>query len=444
MNAATAPPPASSPAPAAAPVSTVTTTDKLFDRPAGGDKPARQSFTDKLASKATPIAEPPPNAWERHVADPADRPGAAAPAEQTPEGDYPPASATETPPADPNAAQPAADPNKPKVKPNNWKALNDALKTERATTTQLQQEITRLKSERMPEQERTVVEQRATKAEARVKELEEHIRYVDYSKSSEFQEKYDGPYAKAWQRATSELSEVPVTDLTTNTVRAATAEDLMQLVNLPLGQARALAEEMFGNFADDAMGHRKEVRTLFEQREAALKEAKEKGGERQQQQLTQQREYLQKTAKEVGGLWQEINQQILANPQDSEFLKPIVVPEGKQPTPDEKEWNEFLTKGHGLVEKYWKMTPLDPKLTPEQRKEVIAGHAAIRLRAAAFGPLKRMTKRLQARITALEKQLGGFRQSTPPAGGGNGHQGAAPTLGARSSFSQVLAKKAAK
>ena len=64
----------------------------------------------------------------------------------------------------------------------------------------------------VPEQERTALTARVEKAEARAKELEDHIRYVDYEKSTEFKEKFDAPYVASWERAMSELSEITVTD----------------------------------------------------------------------------------------------------------------------------------------------------------------------------------------------------------------------------------------
>lgn len=409
--------------------------------PATPPTASRKSFSDRLAKSASPAAEPPPPAWEREPVDD-DRPGT----EEKPntEGGEPEKTENGNVPRGTNKSKPEVDPkNGQSKKVNNWKALNDSVKLERGRVAELTAKLQQIESQRMPEQERLSVESRAVKAEARVKELEDHIRYVDYSKSSEFKEKFDDPYTRAWNRATAELAEIPITDATTQQVRAATAEDLMALVNLPLGQARQLANEAFGDFADDVMAHRKEVRTLFDQREAALKEAKDKGGERQQQQIAAQRDAAKKSATEIGGYWAEINKAILDHPSDNEFLKAFVIPEGKQATPEEKEWNDFLAKGQKLVEDGWKLNPLDPKLTPEQRKEAVAMHAAIRLRAAAFGPLKRLAKRLQKRVTELEGKLAGYNGSTPTVGGGKS-SALGPVTNARNSFHNRLAKMVSK
>lgn len=418
-----APPSNAPPAPAAAP-----------------SKTAKQSMREALESRATPVAEPPPNEWERPPIEQPARPGAQKPENEESTEENPPARSEETTEQTP----PVVDPKKA-AKPNNWKVLNESLKTERTKNAELQAQITKLAGERVPDQERSTITERLTKAEARAKELEDHIRFVDYQKSEEFQSKYEAPYIEAWKGAMQELSEIPVNDPAVDGgVRAATQEDVWALVNMPLGQAHEAAKELFGEFANVALGHRKDIKNLLAQRNKAVEEAKTNGSTRIKQAQEAHQAALQKTAQDIGKQWQEITNSILSDPAMSEFLKPIEIPEGKQPTPEEKEWNDFLDKGKSLVDKYWKMSPLDNKLTPEQRREVIAGHAAIRHRAAAFGPLKRMAKRLQKRVKELEKQLGGYQESTPSTTGGGGSQRPTSAKGAKAEFHNALVKKMAR
>ena len=106
-------------------------------------------------------------------------------------------------------------------------------------------------------------------------DLEKEIRFTNYAKSSEFKSKYQEPYEKAWARAVKELSEVTITDPGTNQERAASLADLADIVQLPLGKARAAAESVFGPFADDVMAYRKEIIGLYEAQETALKEARD-------------------------------------------------------------------------------------------------------------------------------------------------------------------------
>ena len=318
-------------------------------------------------------------------------------------------------PADPNVPRgtnaPSADPKKGKVNP--WK-LVDELKATRGT---LEAEIQRLKSAVLPEADRTALTERVTKAEARAKELEDHIRFVDYSKSSEFVDKYDRPYQAAFGRALSELSEIPVIDSATQQPRAATAQDLQTILSLPLGEARQTAKEIFGEFADDVMAHRKEIRSLLDQRQTALDDAKKNGELR----ATQTREQQERETSEVAGFtrttWKSVNDAILADPKVGSLFQPRLPAEGQQPTPEEKAWNSRLEAGFKLVDDGWSLNPMKPGLSPEQRTEIITKHAAIRNRASAFGPMRWQISQLEAQLDAAHKELEQYRASTPGAAG---------------------------
>lgn len=323
-------------------------------------------------------------------------------------------------------------------KPNPWK-LYEGEKTARATA---EAEVQRLKTSIVPEQERTTLMARVEKSEKRAQELETEIRFRAYEKSSEYVEKYQQPYEAAWKRATKELSEIAIKDPINGQDRAVTSDDLLQLINLPLGQARGVAKELFGDFADDVMAHRKEIRVLFDKQNEALEKARTEGGARDQQ----QREAWQKQRSELSGFvqtsWKEANDAWQNDPANGRFFKPIAVEEGKEATPEEKEWNESLERGYKLVDEAWGMNVMDTKLTPEQRKEVVRKNAAVRARAAAFGPLKRLVKRHEAKIAALEKDLKEYTGSTPAAGGGNGDRPSAPKRVGMDSIREAIRKRA--
>lgn len=328
----------------------------------------------------------------------------------------PPVKAAETPPVDPNAApaDPAATPtpgdipepdrNKPKPDKTFWQSF-DAWK-KRATEAE-----TRLAS-LTTETDRKTFEQRVQAAETRVQELENIIRFVDYSKSAEFQTKYEQPYKQAWTRAMSEVGQLKVvTDPQTGATRPASAEDLGALVNLPLGDARALATQMFGDFADDVMAYRKEIRTLWDAQSEALETAKKEGANREQQtrqQFTTAQETLSKNIRET---WEKANSDSLAHPKMGQYFKPV---EGND------EVNNRLTKGFALVDQAFGENPTDPRLTPEQRAQVVRRHAAVRNRAAAFGSLVYQLESAQAKIAELTKKLDGIESTTPNTAGRGG------------------------
>lgn len=397
-------------------------------------KPARQSLHDRLAKDAKPMGEPPPAPNDRQPPDdPADlRPGAEAdPAQAGPNAD---------PNADPNVPRGTNDPSKAADKPvdkrkNPWKLYEEEKKARAATETELQ----RLKSERLPENDRSALTERAAKAEQRAQELEDHIRFVDYQKSSEFQTKYEQPYVEAWNQAVSELSEITVADAAApNGQRPVTPDDIWTLVNLPLGQAQDIAEEAFGKFASVAMQHRASIKKLLLDRNKAVEEAKTKGGERIKQQQDSLQLQTKQAVSEVSQLYQSVTDEIMKDPASSEFLKPFKAEEGQELPPEQKEWNEFLEKGYKLVDDGWSQNPLKPGLKPEERREIIARHAAIRNRAAAFGPLKRAHKRALKQISELQKQLDVYKGTTPLAGGrrANGTPSGPPD--ARSAFHKRL------
>lgn len=243
----------------------------------------------------------------------------------------------------------------------------------------------------------------------RAMELEDEIRYVNYSKSAEFQQKYQEPYNKAWQRAMSELSEISVQDPSTGETRAVEAGDMLQLVNMPLGQARDVAEQMFGKFADDVMTHRKEIRSLYEAQAAALDEAKKMGATREQMRMAQFQEFQQKTAKLVGEVWQKANDSAVKDEKFGKYFNPV---EG------DDEGNAKLEKGYALVDKAFSENPFAPNLKPEERQAIIRRHAAVRNRAAAFGRLTTQVEKAQARIAELERELKQYKGSEPPTAGG--------------------------
>lgn len=258
--------------------------------------------------------------------------------------------------------------------------------------------------------------ERLTKAESRVKELEDEIRYVNYQKSPEFTEKYSKPYEAAWKRATAELGEVSVTD-PSGAQRPATPEDMLALVNLPLGKAREYADTLFGPFADDAMAHRKEIKALFDQQQQAISDAKNKATEWETTRSETAQKQHAEISKAVSESWEKANQDVLTHSKYGQYFTP---------RENDPEWNQRLAKGFELVDRAFSdANPRDPRLTPEQRRTIVERHAAVRHRAAAFGPLRNENETLKGRIAELEKELAEYSTSEAPQGGGSGKAAAA-------------------
>jgi hypothetical protein len=320
-----------------------------------------------------------------------DRPGDPPPAEAPAAGDAPPSP----------AAQPS---DRPKGKANPWKLVDEF----KAKAVAAEQRALELEKQLLPEPERKAQAERLTRAEARAKELEDEIRYVRYEKSPEFQEKYQKPYQEAWARALNELGELTVTDPGTQQARPIQAGDILDLVNMSLPDARAKAVERFGDFADDVMAHRKEIKKLFEQQAAALTEARTKGAEREQQLKQQVQEAQGQLEKFVRETWEGAQNEILNDPDIGPLFKQ---------DPADPKWNSLLESGYKLVDDAYRADPRDPKLSPEERKLAVRRHAAVRNRAAAWGPLRHKVNTLTAKLAAIEKELAQYKSSTPPAGG---------------------------
>jgi hypothetical protein len=362
-----------------------------------------------LAKKAKPSSfEPPTTAPEP----PAASPSAAAPAsgtQESSESDSPEqkegvssrveAPSTET--AETVAATKADDKGKTgKVSP--WK-LVDQFK-ERVTKAEAR--VLELEKQLTPETDRKMIGDRLTAAEKRSKELEDEIRFVNYQKSEEFQTSYQKPYEDAWKRAMSELSEITID--VEGQKRAVTADDVLQLVNMNLGQARAIADQVFGPFADDVMDHRKEIKRLFDIQGQALKEAKEKGAERDQLRTVQMQQQQSEMAGFIKTQWEKSNADSMAHATYGKYFTPV---EG------DTEGNQRLSKGYELVDRAFNESPNDPRFTQEQRASVIKRHAAVRHRAAAFGRLVYMNGQLESKLAELQKKLDSINGSVPDAAG---------------------------
>lgn len=383
------------PAPPPPPTTTIRATEIApTATPAEPPKPgsAREQMFKALRAKAKPAPETEPEPVPKPATPPETKP-----AETKPE---------DAPVSESKAAtEPTPEEAKGKTKTNPWK-LVEQYKTK---LSEAEKQIAEAKTASMAEQERKSLTERAEKAEARIKEYDQELQFQNFTKSDDFKKKYQEPYEAAWKRAMSDVKELAITDPTNGETRAVTIQDMMELVNLPLGKARDSADALFGKFADDVMAHRKEIRSLFEAQTAAIEEAKTKAGEWNKQ----RQEQLEKTTAELREFtkktWQEANEAALKDEHYGKYFQPV---EG------DEDWNQRLAKGTELVDRAFSENPADPRLTPEQRALVIKRHAAVRNRARAFGPIRHKLEKAESRIAELEKELAQFKETTPPTEGG--------------------------
>jgi hypothetical protein len=378
---------AATPAPAAAPAKEIF----VSQMPAAKEPaaPAKKgSARDGVLSELRKRAKPEPGT--------AAEPAAAVPAkaaEGLEDGDL----AAEPEPHDPAAAAPAAD----KKRVNPWKLVDEY----KAKSKEYEAKIAEVEKRAIPESKMKEYQAQIEAGQARLKELEEEIRYVNFSKSEEFKSKYQQPYDAAWKRAMGELKELTIEEDGGQTRPVAPA-DILSLVNKSLPEARKEAVEKFGDFADDVMAHRKEIRRLFDEQESALTEARTSGEKRE----SEMREKLQKERGEattaIKDQWAKANEAAHADEKYGTYFKPV---EG------DEQGNQRLAKGFELADRAFSENPMAPGLTPEQRSSIVQRHAAVRNRAAAFGRLVHFIQQRDTTIAELKAELAKYDSAEPPA-----------------------------
>lgn len=360
-----------------------------------------QEKTNARNPKATPAKEKPvAKAAAAAPADAADSdadPGDGDEAAPASEGDDAGADAKSA--ADGKSAKPG-EADKKKVNP--WKLVEE-YKTKLAAK---EKEVLETSKRAIDPAKWKEYEEKLAATAKRNEELEQHIRYVDYSKSKEFQEKYQAPYDAAWKRAMSELGELTV-ETEAGEVRSIQPTDILDLVNLTLPEARARAVELYGDFANDVMQHRKEIRNLYDQQAGALEEARKSGVERTQKQQEEFTARQQQMSAEIRETWTKANEEATAHEKYGKFFKPI---EGDQ------DGNQRLAKGFELADRAFSENPMNAK-TPEERKAIVQRHAAIRNRAAAYGRVVKWLEERDATITELKEKLAQYTDGEPESAG---------------------------
>lgn len=313
-----------------------------------------------------------------------------------------------TEPAAPPGGEPSKTPadSPPSPTPVKKPTLGQVLDQYKAKAAALEKEVADLKNNVVPEAERKTLNERLKQFETRNKELEDEIRYINFQKSAEFKEKYEVPYQNAWKRAMSDLSDIKVS--TGDGERNITGDDILELVNMPRARAKEVARQLFGDDAEDVMQHRTEIKRLLGEQTQALKEAREKGAEREN---ARQEEFKRTTTEiqdYIKSSWEKTNATAHADPKYGTFFKPI---EG------DEQGNQRLAKGFELVQRAFSEDPRDPRLTTEQRLSIIKRHAAVHNRAAGFGRVAYWLEQERAAHAETKKRLQEYQSSVPSTGG---------------------------
>lgn len=331
-------------------------------------------------------------------------------------GEVKPPGKPDEPPADKPTSETPAKP----VKVAELRAAYEGLKKEKAEV--LQPTIQRLEA-RIKELESTTPEatnaitEKLTAAEKRAADLESRIQFVDYQRSAEFQTKYVAPYTEAWNRAIADFSQLQVRvpdgedDITHEpkfTNRAATADDLLYLANLPLSQMDDQAEALFGKSAARVIRHVERVRELSEAQNKALADAQKKSGDWVKERQTQFKQIQQQQQT----LWTQFNKEIATR-----------FPQMFAPIEGDEEGNALLKKGFEMADRLFAPTK---ETAPKTMEEKVQLHAMLRNKIANHDRLARRLKTVMAELDQAKKDLAEYERSAPPGGGGGSGASKAP------------------
>jgi hypothetical protein len=272
------------------------------------------------------------------------------------------------------------------------------------------------KTGKFSDDEKKSFEEKLTKAEARRQELEKEIQFHDFTKSTEYQEKYEKPFVDAYQSGIKTAMGFKITDPATGEVRQGTADDFKEIMAIDDPDAAAAKiEELFGTGvkAQNVSQSRNEVLKAWETKNNAIKEFSTKGEEI----FKQRREAQTKLQTELAKTWKtEVASGLERLPQ---IFKPV---EG------DVKGNEILDTGYKLADLAFNAlsTEESAQLPAWVQERMVNGklppvemarlHAAIRNKAGAFDRVVYQNKQYQTQIAELQKQLDGFKKSGPGTG----------------------------
>ena len=307
--------------------------------------------------------------------------------------------------------EPPKPPDKPaEVKPDgkpkkDTDFLREELAKHKARAEALEAEITKFKTTKTEDPEKKALSEKLTKAEQRAKEIEDELRFANYERSPEFKEKYAKPYETAWVEAMSDLEETVVPNQD-GSLRKATKDDLMKIINLPIQQAGELAEQLFGKAERTMMDHRSSILKTWKAQQNAIVEGR-KMAEQREKELTEQHTKQQSELRKL--------QSELRSTKEPDFLKrhpELAVTMDAKGEPVDKEFAELLQRDRSVTDNLFNE---ESKLAPEKKLEL---HAEMRNRAAHFGAVLKLARKAVTELAELKQKLAEYEKSEPVPGDG--------------------------
>jgi hypothetical protein len=234
-------------------------------------------------------------------------------------------------------------------------------------------------------------------------ELDTEVRYLNYTRSTEYKQKYESPLREAWQTALGDIEGIRVTD-EDGTERDANHQDIMALLNVPVAKAAIIAQETFGPAAPEIMAHRRRLIELTQARDKSIAEWKEKGAQREIEK-SKQVETRQSRSRE------------LFESQFADYEKTHAQLFGKEE--GDEDGNRLLDESDRLIKIALKGEGVDVDMGYDDKVDLITkAQAQVALRARAYGRERLRVIRLQQKVAELEKKVGKVRSSEPGQGEG--------------------------
>jgi hypothetical protein len=311
---------------------------------------------------------------------------------------------TETPAAPAKTPEPAAKNEPASLK--QFREQYEMTKKERDDFAAKVAELERAKSEgtRKEVEEAT----KALKAEMdsirkNAEELDTEVRYLNYTRSGEYKQKYEAPLREAWQIALGDIEGIRVTD-EDGTERDANHQDIMALLNVPVAKAAIIAQETFGPAAPEIMAHRRRLIELTQARDKSIAEWKEKGAQRE----VESKKQLESRQTRSRDLFES---------QFADYEKTHAQLFGRED--GDEDGNKLLDESDRLVRIALKGEGIDADMGYDDKVDLITkAQAQVALRARAYGRERLRVIRLQQKVAELEKKVGKVRSSEPGQGEG--------------------------
>lgn len=244
------------------------------------------------------------------------------------------------------------------------------------------------------------VESELKTKQERIDELETRVRFLDYTQSDEYKEKFEAPIRNAINRAAEDIDGMTVDS--EDGERDATIQDVIALTRIPAGKAAVVAREMFGDAAIEIMNHRRQIMELDRNRNSALEEWKAKGSEQQQKDQKDREQHQQ-----------QLVSMFESNVNGARKTYPDLFAESD----GDNDGNDMISKGNKLVAIAFSGQGLSEGMTEAERSEaIVKAQAQVAVRAAAFGRERLRFMAAQKEIESLKSQLKAFEKSEPPTG----------------------------